>query len=163
MAPAQHSPARRRRAPRPSLDGGGARGRRVAHRAEQRLGGYGTTDEDRHISGRALLHTHLDPSHILITTTGAVRLVSWGRAMHGAPWLDAASWAVWLVAYGHSPVAAEEWARMIPAYRTAPPEARRAYAQISAAWWADLAQTHWAMWTSQVARAAATWATHHTR
>lgn len=52
---------------------------------------------------------------------------------------------------------------MIPAYRTAPPEACRTYARISAACGVDLAQTRWAMWTSQVARAAATWATHHTR
>ncbi|MFJ1543945.1 hypothetical protein [Streptomyces sp. NPDC088246] len=45
----------------------------------------------------------------------------------GASWLDAAAWAVWLVACGHVPESAHAWACRVPVYRAADPAARLAF------------------------------------
>ncbi|WP_338018021.1 phosphotransferase [Streptomyces taklimakanensis] len=127
-------------------------------RAEQRLAAYGTTEQLRHVAGHALLHTDLNPGNVLVTGDGTARLVDWGWATLGAPWLDAAAWAIWLVACGHSPSAAHTWAERVPAYRAAAPEARRAYADMAAAMWEDVARGSRAPWVAHIRKAAAEWA-----
>ncbi|MER6617354.1 phosphotransferase family protein [Streptomyces xantholiticus] len=131
-------------------------------RAEQRFGAYGTSEQLRHVVGGTLLHTDLNPGNVLIGD-GAARLVDWGWATLGAPWLDAAAWAVWLVASGHAPESAHAWTRRVPAYRAAHPAARLAYARMSAAMWADIAQHSSAPWAARVSTAAGEWAEHCAR
>lgn len=130
--------------------------------AEQRLSTYGTADQLQHITGETLLHTDLNPGNVLITKDGTARLVDWGWATLGAPWLDAAAWAIWLVASGHTPASAHDWACHVPAYRTTDPAARLAYASMAAAMWADAAQHSSTPWTGTVANAAEQWAVHCT-
>jgi hypothetical protein len=126
-------------------------------RAEQRFGAYGTAEQLRHVEGGTLLHTDLNPGNVLVEG-GAVKLVDWGWATFGAPWLDAAAWAVWLVASGHTPEGAHAWACRVPAYRAAHPAALLAYARMSAAMWADVAQHSSASWAARVSTAAEKWA-----
>jgi hypothetical protein len=128
--------------------------------AEQRFGAYGTAQQLRHVAGRALLHTDLNPGNVLIPEDGSASLVDWGWATLGAPWLDAAAWAIWLVASGHDPESAHGWACRVPAYRAADPAAQHAYARMSAAMWADIAQHSSAPWVPRVAAAARDWAAH---
>ncbi|MCF6523777.1 phosphotransferase family protein [Streptomyces sp. JJ36] len=132
-------------------------------RAEQRLAAYGTREQLRHVVGGTLLHTDLNPENVLIAGGGTPRLVDWGWATVGAPWLDAAAWAVWLVAYGHTPEAAHGWAGRVPAYQRAAPAALRAYAVMASAMWEDVAAASTAPWTGTVLSAARSLASWHDR
>ncbi|WP_181383799.1 phosphotransferase [Streptomyces sp. NWU339] len=127
-------------------------------RAEQRLAAYGTAAQLRHVAGDALLHTDLNPGNVLVTEDGTARLVDWGWATLGAPWLDAAAWGIWLVAFGHTPAAAHAWAARVPAYQAAAPAARHAYAVMAAAMWEDIVETSDVSWALHLRDAAAAWA-----
>ncbi|MFD4644793.1 phosphotransferase [Streptomyces sp. NPDC058441] len=127
-------------------------------RAEQRLSAYGTREQLQHVAGNTLLHTDLNPHNVLLTKDGTAHLVDWGWATLGAPWLDAAAWGIWLVASGHTPSTAHAWAARVPAYRTAAPAARHAYAAMTTALWEDIAEGSDAPWVSRVRDAAGAWA-----
>lgn len=80
----------------------------------------------RHMRGSALVHSDLNPLNILVGDTA--RVVDWAWWRTGAAWIDPAFVVVRLVAEGHEPARAEEWAGQFGGYRAAPPEALTAFA-----------------------------------
>ncbi|MCA1709553.1 MAG: hypothetical protein LC808_42255, partial [Actinobacteria bacterium] len=67
---------------------------------------------------------------------------------------------VWLVASGHEPQAAEVWAAQVPAWHSAPRDARDSFAWVQAAMWRGIAQNGPDSWTDRIADAAHRWAEH---
>lgn len=69
------------------------------------------------VAGEALLHLDLNPSNILVN--GTVYFIDWACASRGAAWVDIAYMVPRLMAWGHSPQQAEEWARQMPEWDAA--------------------------------------------
>lgn len=61
------------------------------------------------IDGPALCHTNLHPRNILIGET-TVRLINWAQSRRAAPFVDVAILIIELIAEGHTPDQAENWA-----------------------------------------------------
>lgn len=78
------------------------------------------------VTGSTLLHSDLNPSNILIN--GTVYFIDWACASRGAVWVDVAYMVPRLMAWGHSPQQAEEWARQIPEWSAATDAALTAFA-----------------------------------
>ncbi|MEU8922853.1 aminoglycoside phosphotransferase [Kitasatospora sp. NPDC048545] len=130
--------------------------------AEQRLARYAAWPEDLdHFAGNALLHTDWHNTNVLVTDQGA-RLVDWAWATKGAPWLDAAYWVIWLIASGHDPAAAEEWASRVPTWQTAPAKGIDAFAIANANMWHEIGGQDPDAWTAQMLAAAERWRNHRT-
>lgn len=104
-------------------------------RAEHRWSGYSTQPDL--FAGDGLVHTDWSPSNALISGGRAV-MVDWAWPTRGASWLDPACWVVWLIATGHGPEQAEEWALRVPAFQQAPCTAVTAFADAQAAMWEDI-------------------------
>ncbi|MGH3798380.1 MAG: phosphotransferase [Pseudonocardiaceae bacterium] len=79
------------------------------------------------VGGDALLHADLNAGNILFSEED-VYFLDWACASRGAPWVDVAYTVPRLIASGHSPQCAEEWARRIPAWGAAPDSAVTAFA-----------------------------------
>lgn len=95
-------------------------------------------DDLRYFTGDALLHTDLNNANILVGDERA-HAVDWAWASPGAAWLDAGYWVPWLMAAGrHDPASAEQWARKVPAWHTAPAEAITAFARATANVWEEI-------------------------
>ncbi|MEU6718355.1 hypothetical protein ABZ897_43390 [Nonomuraea sp. NPDC046802] len=71
------------------------------------------------LRGDTLLHSHLDPRHMLIKDQ-AVSVVGWGRACAGPAWIDPALLAPHFIAGGHTPEQVHTMLWAIPAWRDAP-------------------------------------------
>lgn len=129
--------------------------------AAQRLQSYvSTTDDLRHFAGPALLHTDLNNANIIVGTDRA-RIVDWGWATQGAPWMDAAYWVLWLIAAGHHPAAAEQWAAKVSTWRTASESGLQAFSQAQATLWDEISDRHPDdLWTARLADAAQRWMAH---
>jgi Ser/Thr protein kinase RdoA (MazF antagonist) len=80
----------------------------------------------RHMRGSTLVHSDLTPLNVLVADTA--RVVDWAWWRTGAAWIDPAFMVVRLVAEGHKPAQAEEWAEQFDGYRQALPEAITAFA-----------------------------------
>ncbi|MET9225343.1 hypothetical protein [Lentzea sp. NPDC003310] len=80
----------------------------------------------RYMHGQTLVHSDLNPLNILVADTA--RVVDWAWWRIGAAWIDPAFTVVRLVAEGHEPGPAEEWAAQFDAFRDAPAEAITAFA-----------------------------------
>ncbi|ANZ42336.1 hypothetical protein BBK82_46895 [Lentzea guizhouensis] len=81
----------------------------------------------QYMHGSTLVHSDLNPLNILITESAHV--VDWAWWRTGAAWIDPAFVVVRLVAEGHDPAQAEEWAAaQFDAFRSAPTEAVTAFA-----------------------------------
>jgi hypothetical protein len=104
-------------------------------RAEQRWSTYSSQPDL--FTGNALLHTDWSPSNVLVHD-GRTVMIDWAWPTRGASWLDPACWVVWLIASGHSPHQAEQWALRVPALQRAPHTAVTAFAQAQAAMWEDI-------------------------
>ncbi|MBM7774127.1 hypothetical protein JOD54_004331 [Actinokineospora baliensis] len=79
-----------------------------------------------HIDGPALIHTDLNPANFLIADTA--RVIDWAWWRTGAAWIDPAFVLIRLIAAGHPPAEAEQWANRIPGFRDANPDALTAFA-----------------------------------
>jgi hypothetical protein len=123
-------------------------------RAEQRWSAYSA--QAALFAGDGLAHTDWSPSNVLMVDGRAV-VVDWAWPTRGASWLDPACWVVWLIASGHHPEQAEEWALRVPAFQQAPQAAVTAFAEAQAAMWEDIGEhaPH-----AGLAAAAARWAKH---
>ncbi|MFJ3494833.1 phosphotransferase [Streptomyces sp. NPDC086091] len=77
--------------------------------------------------GDALLHTDINPSNFLVAK-GRTWVVDWAWPTKGAAFIDPALLVLQLIAAGHTPASAEEWAERLPAWRTAPSHAIDAFA-----------------------------------
>ncbi|MFJ8815170.1 phosphotransferase family protein [Amycolatopsis thermoflava] len=113
------------------------------------------------LAGDHLLHTDLNPHNILITQHGA-RLVDWSWPTLGAPWIDTACTALWLIAEGHTPTEAERWAAENPAWAEATRDAIDAFTAINAALWTQIAADVPSTWKRRLRDAAAAWRRHRT-
>ncbi|MFE4519774.1 phosphotransferase family protein [Kitasatospora sp. NPDC056783] len=126
-------------------------------RAEQRLARYAARPEDLdQFAGHALLHTDWHHTNVLVTGQGA-QLVDWAWATQGAPWLDAAYWVIWLIAFGHDPTSAEEWASRVPTWQAAPVGGIEAFAVANATMWDEIGGDDPDPWTARMVAAARTW------
>jgi aminoglycoside phosphotransferase (APT) family kinase protein len=85
------------------------------------------------------------------------RIVDWGWATQGAPWLDAGYWVIWLIASGHDPRSAERWAARVPAWRAAPPAGVTVFAEANARMWAEIGGERPDAWTRRLVDASNTW------
>ncbi|MFD7236477.1 aminoglycoside phosphotransferase [Streptomyces syringium] len=128
--------------------------------AEQRLLGYVANDEDaEHFVGSALLHTDLNNTNVLVDDERAL-FVDWAWATRGAPWLDAGYWIIWLMAGGHTPESAEEWAARVPTWHSAPRAGITAFAEANANLWGEIADAAPDDWTRRMRDAARGWSAH---
>ncbi|MDQ3763145.1 MAG: aminoglycoside phosphotransferase [Actinomycetota bacterium] len=116
------------------------------------------TDAPELFAGDHLLHTEWNPGNVLVND--AAHLVDWAWATRGAGWIDPACWVVWLVASGHSPQAAEDWATQIPAWHAAPRNSLDEFARAQASMWGGIALDSPEQWTQRVAGAAQQWVEH---
>ncbi|MFE2111240.1 aminoglycoside phosphotransferase [Kitasatospora sp. NPDC059463] len=128
--------------------------------AEQRLERHVDRPEDlAHFTGDALLHTDWNNTNVLVSAD-RVHVVDWGWATKGAPWLDAGFWVIWLVASGHEPAAAEQWAAQVPVWLKAPAEGIDAFAVANANIWDEIGGHDPAPWTARMVDAARRWRDH---
>ncbi|MBO3740337.1 phosphotransferase family protein [Actinoplanes flavus] len=125
-------------------------------RAEQRLGSYVDAKDLKFFEGDALLHTDLNNANVLVSDDGA-RIVDWGWATRGAPWLDAGYWVLWLIAAGHAPRSAEQWAAHVPSWRTAESEGITAFAEATELIWREIGGSNPDGWTRRLMEASKTW------
>jgi hypothetical protein len=77
--------------------------------------------------GDSLVHTDLHGLNILVTE-GRARVIDWAWSRLGSAAVDVAFLIARLVAAGHSPVEAEQWAETIPLWQHTPAETRTAFA-----------------------------------
>lgn len=73
------------------------------------------------VDGDALCHTELHERHILIGDT--VRVIDWAHSRRAAPFIDVVVLVIRLIAAGHEPDEAENWAADLPAWRNTTPGA----------------------------------------
>lgn len=107
-----------------------------------------------HMRGSTLVHSDLNPLNILVSDKAHV--VDWAWWRTGAVWIDPAFLIVRLIAAGHEPVLAEEWAAQFDAFREAPDEAVTAFAaSLVCLWERRFAGT-------DATKAAQRWAEHRT-
>lgn len=124
--------------------------------AEQRLQAYADAGELHHFAGDALLHTDLNSANVIVGEDRA-RIVDWGWATRGAPWLDAAYWVIWLIAAGHKAASAERWAASVPAWHKAPTGGLTTFAQANTRMWSEIGGGNPDDWTRRLIIAADTW------
>ncbi len=106
----------------------------------------------QHMRGSNLIHSDLNPLNILIAD--AAHVVDWAWWRTGAAWIDPAFAVVRLVAEGHEPAQAEEWATQFDGFREAPSEAITAFAaSLVCLWERKFAAT-------DVTQAARSWVEH---
>lgn len=111
------------------------------------------------LAGDHLLHTDLNPHNILVTDTGT-RIVDWSWPTLGAAWVDTACAALWLIAEGHSPAAAESWASRVEVWAEATPKALDVFTKTNAALWGQIAAAEPRSWKQRLQEAAASWVTY---
>jgi thiamine kinase-like enzyme len=61
-------------------------------------------------AGPTLLHGNINPDNLLIGPDGEATVVDWSWPTHGAAFIDPACLVVQLIAAGHAPAQAENWA-----------------------------------------------------
>jgi len=86
------------------------------------------------VRGNSLVHGDLHPLNILVSERACV--VDWAWASIGAPWLDGVALTLRLIADGHTPAEAEQWARQVAQYREAPADGVTAFAVLVMGMWA---------------------------
>lgn len=114
------------------------------------------------LTGDHLLHTDLNPHNILVTET-ETRIVDWSWPTLGAAWLDTACAALWLIAEGHSPAAAESWASQVEAWAEATTKALDVFTQTNVVLWGQIAAAEPRPWKQRLHEAAAAWAKYRTQ
>ncbi|MGH3673526.1 MAG: hypothetical protein ACRDSH_23340 [Pseudonocardiaceae bacterium] len=110
------------------------------------------------LAGDHLLHTDLNPHNILIGDRA--HLIDWAWPTLGPAWVDSACAALWLIAEGHTPAAAEDWATQIPSFAAASHHAIDAFTTTSHRLWAQIAHADPQSWKIRLHAAAQTWAEH---
>ncbi|RFS86695.1 protein kinase [Actinomadura spongiicola] len=117
------------------------------------------TDRPELLRGDALLYTDIHWSNIIIgERTWAV---DWAWPTRGAAVIDPALLVIQLIAAGHSPEQAEEWASGCPAWKDADSEVIDAFAAANAFMYRTLADRRPdEPWLSAMATATRTWAHH---
>ncbi|WET83222.1 phosphotransferase [Amycolatopsis sp. QT-25] len=113
------------------------------------------------IEGAALLHTDLHEHQFMIDDdSSSVRVIDWGRPASGAAWVDTAFLVVRLIAAGHEPGEAEEWASTVPSWSERTDKAVTAFACYVAGLWSYRAATTPFPGATRLATAARQYARH---
>jgi hypothetical protein len=108
------------------------------------------------LAGEHLLHTDLNPHNILVDVDA--RIVDWAWPTLGAGWIDPACAVLWLIAEGHTPMAAEAWAARIPLWATASRAGITAFTTASRRLWEQISHDDPQPWKRQMYAAARVWA-----
>lgn len=109
--------------------------------------------------GHGLVHTDLHSLNILVSGRRAM-IIDWAWSRTGSAAVDVAFLIARLIAAGHTPSAADEWAEALPAWHRIPSAVRTALAvEIWGIWEYQAAQQHRDLWRTLVPAARA-WATH---
>jgi Ser/Thr protein kinase RdoA (MazF antagonist) len=115
------------------------------------------------LAGEYLCHTDFNPENVLVTN-GRTVLADWAWATHGAPWIDPALGAIWLIATGgQTPAEAEAWAARMPAWHTAPADTLAVFATANARLWNEIAEDNPGSWSASLRDAAEQWAAFRNR
>lgn len=107
-------------------------------RLEDRWAGLADDSALELLAGEHLLHTDLNPHNILIGERA--HIIDWSWPSLGVAWIDAACAALWLIAEGHTPATAENWAQRIPSFAAASRSGIDAFATASRRLWEQIAQ-----------------------
>ncbi|MGW5715153.1 hypothetical protein ACWEVP_03220 [Amycolatopsis sp. NPDC003865] len=128
-------------------------------RIEQRWAGLADDTDVALLAGDHLLHTDLNPNNILISD-GRAWLVDWAWPTLGAAWIDPACAALWLIAEGHTPAAAEAWASTLTAWSHTSADSLDTFVAVSAGLWTQIAGNDPQPWKLEIRNAADQWLTH---
>lgn len=109
--------------------------------------------------GDTLLFTDINPANLLVADE-RMWAIDWSWPTRGAGFIDPACLVVQLVAAGHTPEAAEEWAARCPAWSAADPRAIDAFAAAALNMHTSRAKRWPDEWLKAMATAAEQWATH---
>jgi hypothetical protein len=112
------------------------------------------------LAGPAMLHCDLNPSNVLITPAGDVRVVDWAFCSRGAAWLECGFLLPWLMRDGHTPESAEAWLERFPAWKQADPTIIDSFASWLATAWSRRDVPGAAPWVAEYAGIAQAWAAH---
>lgn len=122
---------------------------------------------DRYASGAArlfagdtLLHGDINPDNLLVGSDKDVTIVDWSWPTHGAAFIDPACLVVQLIAAGHAPARAEDWAARCTAWREADPAAVDAFAAATVRMYQRFEQLGPEPWRKAMTVAATGWAEH---
>ncbi|HVK25262.1 MAG TPA: hypothetical protein VM677_28220 [Actinokineospora sp.] len=110
------------------------------------------------LAGDTLSHTDYNPANLIITGDGSVRLIDWAWPTRAAAWIDPCCLVLWLIASGHTPVQAEEWAARTRAWASAPPASLDVFARVNVRVWNEIAGNSADQWKQRMAEAARQWA-----
>ncbi|MGH3625037.1 MAG: hypothetical protein ACRDQ5_25155 [Sciscionella sp.] len=110
------------------------------------------------LAGEHLLHTDLNPHNILIAEHA--HIIDWAWPTLGAAWVDPACAALWLIAEGHTPAAAEAWAQQIPSWTTASRCGIDAFTMVNCRLWERIAHNDPQPWKLRLHNAAQAWTEH---
>lgn len=127
-------------------------------RLEDRWAGLVNDSALELLAGDSLLHTDLNPHNILIGDIA--HIVDWAWPTVGAAWVDPACAALWLIAEGHIPAAAETWAAQIPSWAAASRPGIDAFTTASCRLWEQIAHDDPQPWKQRLHAAAQAWAEH---
>jgi hypothetical protein len=111
-------------------------------------------------AGNTLLHGDINPDNLLVRPDGNITIVDWSWPTHGAAFIDPACLAVQLIAAGHAPAHAENWAAQCTAWRDADPAAIDAFAAATVRMYQRFEQLDPEPWRKAMTTAATTWAEH---
>jgi hypothetical protein len=117
------------------------------------------TDRASMFQGDALLYTDINPDNLLVTDCG-VSVVDWSWPTRGAGFIDPACLVVQLIAAGHTPDEAEQWAQHCTAWQSANPEAIDVFAGATVRMYQHFENRDPAPWRTAMTRAVTTWAVH---
>jgi hypothetical protein len=111
------------------------------------------------MDGGTLVHSDLNPTNLIVTADG-LRIVDWAYATKGAPWLELALLAPWLIGSGHTPEQAEAWLSQLAGWTSADPKALDHFAFSNAEKWATKARQSPEAWMHDLAAWNGEWAAH---
>lgn len=110
------------------------------------------------VRGDSLLHTDLHGLNILVEDQA--RVIDWAWSRTGAAWVDVAILVIRLIAEGHTPEGAQDWAETVPAWREASETSRTSGAVAVLGVWEYMQRDDPAPHRRQLTDAARTWARH---
>lgn len=119
-------------------------------------------DQPHLFAGDALLYTDINPDNMLVGDS-KVAVVDWSWPTHGAAFINPACLVVQLVAAGHTPAEAEEWASRCPAWSGADPVAIDAFAAVTVRMYQHFDARDPAPWRTVMTNAVTSWANYPSR
>lgn len=116
------------------------------------------------VEGDRLVHTDLHEQQFKITPAPTARVVDWGWPASAAGWVDAAFLVIRLIAAGHSPLEAEQWAESLDCWQSLKSERDlTAFAVYVAGLWSFRAATAPVPGSAKLATIARQYARHRIR